>query len=442
MSIATIVLAAGHGTRMKSTKPKVLHEIGGLSMLGHVMASAAKVNPERRAVVIGDHAPAVGDAAKKIDPDVYVGVQAPPQGTGDAVMKALPALDGFEGIVVVLYADTPFVTPVTVMALVEEIRDGAAVAVLGFRPPDPGAYGRLKLADDGSLEAIVEAKDASQEELAIDLVNSGVMAFDAAALKAGLPKLSPENAKNEYYLTDLVAISRKEKLTCAVVETDEEEVIGVNSRLELAMAEEIFQDGMRLRAMANGVTLIDPPTTYFAHDTELGEDIVIEPSVFFGPGVKIERGVHIKAFSHIEEAYIDQGAVIGPFARIRPGTAIGQGARIGNFVEVKKSRLDEGAKVNHLTYVGDAEIGAGANIGAGTITCNYDGFNKHKTVIGKEAFIGSNSSLVAPVTIEEGAYVGSGSVITKNVEKDALAVSRGRQSVIAGWAARFRNSKS
>ncbi len=436
--LAAIILAAGHGTRMKSSVPKVLHEIGGRSMLAHVMSGASALSPARIAVVIGDHAPGVGDAARAERPDVAVAVQAPPRGTGDAVMKAAPALDGFSGVVIVLYADTPLVETGTLQMLVEKVERGAAVAVLGFTPDDPGGYGRLKLGANGSLDAIVEAKDASPEELEIDFVNSGVMAIESAFLARALPQLTNNNAKGEFYLTDIVAIARREGLACSVVEADEEEVIGVNSRVELAVAEEIFQDRRRLAAMEAGVTLIDPSTVYFSYDTEIANDVVVEPNVFFGSGVKISSGARIKANSHLEGATVGENASVGPFARLRQGASLGDDAKVGNFVEIKNADIGAGAKVSHLTYIGDATIGAEANIGAGAITCNYDGFSKHKTEIGAGAFIGSNTALVAPVKIGKGAYVGSGSVITKDVEDDALAVARGRQSEIKGWAAKFR----
>lgn len=437
-ALAAIVLAAGHGTRMKSSTPKVLHEIAGRSMLAHVMATAEALSPSRLAVVVGDHAPGVGEAARRIRADVALAIQAPPRGTGDAVRKATPALDGFAGVVLVLYADTPLVEAQTLAALAEKVAGGAAVAVLGFTPEDAGGYGRLKLGPDGSLAAIVEARDASAEELAIDFVNSGVMAVDSAFLARALPQLTDANAKREYYLTDIVAIARREGLSCAVVEADEDEVVGVNSRVELAVAEEIFQDRRRLAAMEAGVTLIDPSTVYFSYDTEIASDVVIEPNVYFGKGVSIASGAIIKAYSHLEGARVGAGASVGPFARLRPGARLSDDAKVGNFVEVKNADLGAGAKVSHLTYIGDASVGAGANIGAGTITCNYDGFSKHRTLIGEGAFIGSNTALVAPVNIGKGAYVGSGSVITKDVEEDALAVARGRQSEIRGWAAKFR----
>ena len=437
-AIAAIILAAGHGTRMKSSTPKVLHAIGGRSMLAHVMAAAAELSPARLSVVIGSQAPEVGDAARTLRPDVAIVVQDPPRGTGDAVRQAAPALAGFSGTVLVLYADTPLVTAATLKAMVAKIDDGAAVAVLGFRPADPGSYGRLKTSASGALEAIVEAKDAAAEDLKIDFVNSGVMAIDASFLARALPQLRDENAKKEFYLTDIVAIARREGLSCAVAEASADEVAGVNSRAELSEAEAIFQKRARLAAMEAGVTLIDPATVFFAWDTKIANDVVIEPGVFFGPGVEIASGALIRASSHIEGARIGEGASVGPFARLRPGAALARETKVGNFVEIKNAQIGDSAKVPHLTYVGDASIGAGANIGAGTITCNYDGFSKHRTEIGAGAFIGSNSSLVAPVKIGDGAYVGSGSVITKEVEAGALAVARGRQTAFQGWAAKFR----
>ncbi len=439
LKTSAVILAAGHGTRMKSALPKVMHEIGGRAMIAHVIDGAAALSPERMAVVVGDHSPQVGDFAKTLRAGVEVAVQAPPQGTAHAVMQALPALQGFSGAVLVLYADTPLVTPQTLKDLASEIANGAAVAVLGFSPAEPGAYGRLKLDEKGALAAIVEAKDASAEELEITLCNSGVMAIDAAFLMKRLKDIGNDNAKGEYYLTDIVALARADGKRCAVIEADDDEVLGVNSRIELAEAEAVFQDRMRAAAMEAGATLADPLTVYFSHDTKLGKDVTVGQHVVFGPGVAVADGAEIKPFSHLEGASVAGGASAGPFARLRPGAALKAGAKVGNFVEIKKAVIGEDAKVSHLTYLGDAEVGAGANIGAGTITCNYDGYGKFKTVIGKGAFIGSNSSLVAPVTIGEGAYVGSGSVVTKDVEPGDLAVARARQTAIKGWAARFHD---
>ncbi len=437
---AAVILAAGQGTRMKSALPKVMHEIGGRAMIAHVIDAAAALSPERMAVVIGEHSPQAGDFAKSLRPDIKIAIQAPPQGTAHAVLQALPALDGFSGAVLVLYADTPLVTPQTLTALAGEIANGAAVAVLGFTPGEPGAYGRLKLDKKGALAAIVEAKDASPEELEITLCNSGVMAIDCGFLQTRLKDIDNKNAKNEYYLTDIVALARADGKSCAVIEAGADEVLGVNSRIELAEAEAVFQNRMRKAAMENGATLADPSTVYFSYDTKLGKDVTIGQHVVFGPGVGVADNAEIKPFSHLEGASVASGASAGPFARLRPGAELKTGAKVGNFVEIKKAVLGDGAKVSHLTYIGDADVGAGANIGAGTITCNYDGYGKFKTVIGKGAFIGSNSSLVAPVTIGAGAYVGSGSVVTSDVAAGDLAVARARQTAIKGWAARFHAS--
>ena len=438
---AAIILAAGKGSRMASARPKVLHEVGGAPMLAHVMRTAARLQPQRQVIVTGDHAPEVGETARALDPAAQIAVQAPPQGTGHAVQCALPALEGLAGVVLVLYGDTPLVRGETMERLAAACADGAAVAVLGFHAAEPGAYGRLIVDQTGALQAIVEAKEASPDQLKIDFCNSGVMAFDMDALRRFLPQLSNENAKGEYYLTDVVALARAAGEACAALEGDEEEVLGVNSRAELAAAEAVFQTRARAAAMAEGATLIAPDTVIFSHDTKLGRDVTVHPNVVFGPGVSIADGVEIKAFSYLEGAQVENGAVIGPYARLRPGAAIGENARIGNFVEIKKAEIGVGAKVNHLSYVGDASVGARANLGAGTITCNYDGFDKHRTEIGADAFIGSNSALVAPVEIGEGAYVGSGSVINKKVEPGALALTRAPFKVIAGWAEAFRKRK-
>ncbi|WP_306252935.1 bifunctional UDP-N-acetylglucosamine diphosphorylase/glucosamine-1-phosphate N-acetyltransferase GlmU [Parvularcula sp. IMCC14364] len=435
---AIVILAAGHGTRMKSTLPKVLHLVGGLPMLGHVVRVAGALSAERLCVVIGDHAPEVGESARGFAPEAEVFVQAPPRGTGDAVTCAMPGLDGFEGVVFVLYADTPLIRPETLQEMARLVEDGAGVVVLGFRPEDPKLYGRLITTDGNALERIVEARDASPEELSVTLCNSGVMAMRAGVLASHLSKITNDNAKGEYYLTDIVELARRAGEGARVVECDEAEVMGVDSRLGLSEAEAVFQSRRREEAMLAGVTLYDPQTVYFSHDTMLAQDVRVGQNVVFGPGVRVESGAEIKAFSHLEGVTVKAQAAIGPFARLRPGTVVGEKAKIGNFVETKKAILDEGAKVSHLSYIGDAQIGAHANIGAGTITCNYDGFRKYQTVIGEGAFVGSNSSLVAPVTIGAGAYVGSGSVVTKDVEIDALAVARGRQMQKAGWALSFR----
>ncbi|MEM6748227.1 MAG: bifunctional UDP-N-acetylglucosamine diphosphorylase/glucosamine-1-phosphate N-acetyltransferase GlmU [Pseudomonadota bacterium] len=437
-AIASLILAAGHGTRMRSETPKVLHKVGHLEMLGHCLKTARALGAERLGVVIGAGGEKVKQALGSLDPQAEVAVQDPPLGTGDAVRAGMSVLEGFEGIVIILYGDTPLLRLETLTALTGAVEGGAAVAVLGFETDEPGPYGRLVLGSDGQLTRIVEAKDASPDELAITLCNSGVMAMSSQALKAYLPKITNNNAKGEYYLTDLVGLASGAGETLATVTGTEDEVLGVNDRSELAAAEAIYQRRRRRDVMLSGVTLIDPDTVYFAHDTEIGRDAVIHPNVVFGPGVKLAPKVEVKAFSHLEGSVMDGGAAAGPFARLREGTVLGAGAKVGNFVEIKKSVLGADVKAGHLSYLGDAEIGARTNIGAGTITCNYDGYNKHKTVIGEDAFIGSNASLVAPVTIGSGAFTGSGSVITKDVPDDALSVARGRQMTKEGWAISFR----
>lgn len=435
--IACLVLAAGHGTRMHSAKPKVLHDVGHLPMLGHCLRLARAVGAERLGVVLGAGGEQVAAALGGLDPDAATATQDPPRGTGDAVRCAMPLLEGFEGVVLVLYGDTPLLTSESVRALLAEIEAGAGLAVLGFETDDPGPYGRL-VTRGGELLRIVEAKDATEDERAITLCNSGVMAMTTEVLRRYLPLIGNDNAKGEYYLTDLVALAGAGGHRLAHVRGAQDEVVGVNTRSELAAAEAIFQRRMRERFMREGVTLIDPDTVYFAHDTTIGADCTIGPSVVFGPGVVIEANVTVRAFSHIEGAVLRRGSSAGPFARLRQGTELGEGAAVGNFVETKKAALGEGVKVGHLTYLGDAEIGAGTNIGAGTITCNYDGYGKHRTVVGENAFIGSSTMLVAPVTVGSGAFTGSGSVITRDVADDALAVGRGRQFEKAGWAAAFR----
>jgi bifunctional UDP-N-acetylglucosamine pyrophosphorylase/glucosamine-1-phosphate N-acetyltransferase len=370
-------------------------------------------------------------------------IQAEQLGTGHAVMAARAALEGFGGDVLVLYGDTPFITTETLQRLLARRRaaDDPAAVVLGMRPADPGEYGRLLLAEDGSLAEIVEFRDAGPEQRAIDLCNSGVMAVDGKRLFDLRDQVGNANAKGEYYLTDIVVVARRQGLTCAVVEAPADELLGINSRMDLAAAEAVFQDRLRARAMAEGATLIDPRTVYFSHDTEIGRDVVIGPSVVFGPGVTVGDNVEIRAFCHIEGARIAEGAIIGPFARLRPGAELGPQVHIGNFVEVKNGRLGAGAKANHLAYIGDASVGAGTNVGAGTIVCNYDGFDKWRTEIGAGSFIGSNSTLVAPLRIGDGAFVAAGSVITREVPADALAVARERQTEKPEWAVKFRELK-
>jgi bifunctional UDP-N-acetylglucosamine pyrophosphorylase/glucosamine-1-phosphate N-acetyltransferase len=434
--IAAIILAAGKGTRMKSALPKVMHRIAGRSMVGHVLANLAPLQPDRVAVVV---APDMDLVKREVAP-APVAIQAEQLGTGHAVRSAREALGAFAGTVLILFGDTPFVSTATLQKLVERraAKDEPAVVVLGMRPADAGAYGRLVLDRQGNLERIVEFKEATATERAINLCNSGVMAVDGTILWTLLDLIRNDNAKGEYYLTDIVALARADGRECAVVEAPESELLGVNSRAELAMAEALYQDQRRVAVMEEGATLLDPKTVYFTADTKLGRDVVVGPHVVFGPGVIVADNVDIRAFCHIEGANIAEGAVIGPFARLRPGTEIGAEAHIGNFVEVKNSVIGAGAKANHLSYLGDADVGPKSNIGAGTITCNYDGFLKARTDIGAEAFIGSNSALVAPVKIGAGAIVGAGSVITRDVEADAIAVARGEQVSRAGRAREFR----
>ncbi len=436
--LLTVVLGAGKGTRMRSALPKVLHRIAGRSMLGHVIALARSVGGDKLAVVVGPDMDAVRKEALAHAPDAEVFVQESQLGTADAVLAARAAIGAHRGDLLVLFADTPLIRPETIQALRAELDKGAALAVLGFEARDPGAYGRLVTAPDGTLTAIREAKDASEAERAIRLCNSGVMAFRLEDPLAVLGEIGNANAKGEYYLTDAVEIVRRNGGRAAAVVCDEDEVLGVNARRELAEAEAIWQRRARERVMADGVTLIAPETVWLCHDTVIGRDVTIEPNVFFGPGVTVEEGAEIKANSHFEGARIGAGARIGPFARLRPGAVLGRDVHVGNFVEVKNVSLGDGAKANHLSYLGDGSVGAGANIGAGTIFCNYDGFFKHKTEIGAGAFVGSNSALVAPVKIGDGAYIGSGSVITKNVSAHALALERSAQDERPGWAEKFR----
>jgi len=437
-AIAAIVLGAGKGTRMKSRLPKVLHEIGNRPMVLHTLDAARAAGASASVVVVAPDMESVADA---VAPTSTV-VQEEQLGTADAVKPARQiAGAGFE-TVLILYGDTPFISPETLETMVA-LRVGGehAVVVLGFRPDDPGAYGRLVQSDAGELVAIVEAKDATPDQLKIGLCNSGVMAVDGAILFDLIDQVGNENAKGEYYLTDIVEIARRRGRTCGIVEADPDELLGVNSRAELAGAELIYQQQRRQAAMEGGATLIDPESVWFSYDTVLGQDVLIGPQVVFGPGVTVADDVEIKAFSHIEGASIASGAVVGPFARLRLGADLQEGAKVGNFVEVKAAVLKPGAKVNHLTYIGDAEIGAAANIGAGTITCNYDGFLKSKTVVGDGAFIGSNSALVAPVTIGKGAIVGAGSTIAKDVEDDAIALTRAEHTAIPRAAANYRERK-
>lgn len=431
---AAIILAAGKSTRMKSSRSKVLHHVGVQSMLSWTAALARSVGATKLVCVVGETNQDVRAEAETLG--LHIAIQEPQLGTAHAVLAAKEALSGFEGDVAVLYADTPLIETETVEQVFESLDKGSDVVVLGFEPEEPGAYGRLITKGD-ELLAIVEAKEATAEQLAVRLCNSGVMAASRADMFAALDKVDNKNAKGEYYLTDIVEIMRSSGKTARAVHASETEVMGVNSRPDLALAEAAFQNRMRERAMAMGVTLRDPATTFFAFDTKIENDAEIGANVVFGPGVTIAKHAVIHPFCHIEGAKIGEGAQIGPFARLRPGTEMAAGTKAGNFVETKKAKIGKGSKINHLSYIGDAEVGEKANIGAGTITCNYDGYFKHKTVIGDGAFVGTNSSLVAPVKIGKGAYLGSGGVITKDVPDDALAIARSEQVNKEGWAKRY-----
>ncbi len=426
---------------MKSDLPKVLHPVGGRAMLDWAIAAARAVGAARVVVVAGAHSPAVGAHVEKALGTGAIAIQDPPLGTAHAVRAAEAALAGFEGDIVILYGDAPFIPPERIEAMFALRAARGGIAVLGFEARDSAGYGRLIVDGDGALERIVEHKDANEAERAVTLCNSGVLCADARVLFQLLSLVKNENSKGEYYLTDLVGLGRSAGFATHVLVGAESDAMGVNSRVELAAAEAAFQQRARMAAMEAGVTLIDPGSVFFSHDTEIANDVTIEPNVFFGPGVKIAKGARIKAFCHIEGAEIGEGAQIGPSARLRPGTKLGAGVKIGNFVEIKNAIFGEKAQASHLTYVGDADIGARANLGCGTITCNYDGFNKHRTTIGEDAFIGSDTALVAPVKVGDRAYTGSGSVITKDVPDDALAVARGRQHVLEGWAKKFREKK-
>lgn len=439
-SCLAIVLAAGEGTRMRSDKPKVMHEIAGRPMLGHVLTAVRAAGAQRIAVVVGPDRADVADCARSFAPDCAVFEQRERLGTAHAVLAARAALEEPVDDVIIAFADTPLIDADIFARLRGPLADGAALAILGFEAFDPTGYGRLILAN-GVLQAIREEKDASIEEKPISLCNAGLMALRGDMALGLLDAIGNANAKGEYYLTDAVAIAVDRGHSPQVVRAREHFVQGVNDRAQLAAAEAVMQERLRAQAMAGGATLIDPASVHFSADTVIGRDVVIEPNVFFGPGVSVGDRAVIHAFSHIEGTVIGAGAQIGPFARLRPGTTLAEKVKVGNFVEIKKALVGPGAKVNHLTYIGDAEIGAGANVGAGTITCNYDGFDKHLTRIGAGAFIGSNSALVAPVTIGDGAYVGSGSVVTQDVPDDALAVARGRQHTKEGWARGFRAAR-
>ncbi|QGX97976.1 bifunctional UDP-N-acetylglucosamine diphosphorylase/glucosamine-1-phosphate N-acetyltransferase GlmU [Roseovarius faecimaris] len=425
MSTALIILAAGKGTRMKSDLPKVLHEIAGAPMLLHAIEAGAVLEPQRVVVVAGHGADAVEEAATGHDDRIEIARQTEQLGTAHAVAQAAPLLDGFDGDAIVLYGDTPFIRPETLTAMAEA-RKHHDIVVLGFEAADPGRYGRLVMEGE-TLSEIIEFKDASDEVRAISFCNSGVICADSSTLFELIDAVTNDNASGEYYLTDIVSIARDKGLSATAIACDEAETLGINSRSDLARAEAAFQSRARAEALENGTTMPAPETVFFAYDTVIGRDTIVEQNVVFGPGVTVETGAHIRAFSHLEGCHVSRGCIVGPYARLRPGAELAEEARIGNFVEVKNAVLHEGAKVNHLSYIGDAEVGEASNIGAGTITCNYDGVMKHKTSIGARAFIGSNTMLVAPVSVGDEAMTASGSVITKDVPDGALAIARGSQ---------------
>ena len=431
---AAIILAAGKSTRMKSARSKVLHPVGGRPMIDWVTALARGAGVEKIVCVVGEGNADVRAAAEA--QGLEIAIQEPQQGTGHAVQCAKAALTGFEGQVVVLYADTPLITGET-LSRVFDAFETHALSVLGFEPEDPAAYGRL-VTSGSDLHAIVEAKECTEEQLKIGLCNSGVVAASAADLFSACDRVTNDNIKGEYYLTDIVEILRGDGKSATVVHASETEVLGVNDRTDLSQAEAAFQAVMRQAAMTSGVSLKHPETVFFSYDTVLEPDVTVDANVVFGPGVTVRRGATIHAFSHLEGADVGEGANIGPYARLRPGTKLAENTKVGNFVETKKAVVGKGSKINHLSYVGDAELGDGVNVGAGTITCNYDGYNKHKTIIGDGAFVGSNSSLVAPVKIGARAFLGSGGVVTHDVPEDALALARSKQVNKNGWGARFR----
>ncbi len=435
MATAFIILAAGKGTRMQSDLPKVLHPLAGAPLLVHAMKSGAALDPAAMVVVAGHGADLVEAAAKDWNPDAQIVVQSEQLGTAHAVAQARPALKDHKGDAFVLYGDTPFITDTTLAAMAAA-RTTHDVVVLGFEAADPGRYGRLVM-DGTTLTRIVEFKDADEATREINLCNSGVVCADAATLFDLVDAVGNDNAASEYYLTDIVEIARDKGLTATAVSCDEAETLGINSRTELSAAEALFQQNARAALIGDGVTLQAPETVFLAHDTVIGRDAVIEPNVVFAPGVTVETGATIRAFSHLEGCHVSRGAVVGPYARLRPGAELAEHVKVGNFVEIKKAQIAEGAKVNHLSYIGDATIGAGTNVGAGVITCNYDGVFKHQTTIGENVFVGSNTMLVAPVTLGDAAMTASGSVITRDVPAGDLAVARARQDNKAGFATRM-----
>jgi bifunctional UDP-N-acetylglucosamine pyrophosphorylase/glucosamine-1-phosphate N-acetyltransferase len=437
-SLLIVVLAAGKGVRMRSALPKVLHGIGGQSMLAHVLGIARAAGAAKLALVVAPGMEAVRKEAARVAPGIEAFEQATQAGTAHAMLAARPALERHRGDVLVIYADTPLVEPATLRRMVDTLEAGANIAALGFEAPDATGYGRLIVDGQGRVSAIREDRDASDAERRIALCNAGAMAFRVPDLAGLLSGIQNGNAKGEYYLTDAVELAAAAGLATRPVACAAEEAMGVNSREQQAAAEAVFQRRARRRIMEGGATLIAPETVWLSFDTQVGRDVLIEPNVFFGPGVVVEDGAHIMANCHMVGARVGRGSRVGPFARFRPGADIGTSVHVGNFVEVKNARLETGAKANHLSYIGDGRVGEGTNIGAGTIFCNYDGFNKHFTDVGRGAFVGSNTSLVAPVKIGDGAYIGSGSVISKDVSPDALALERATQTERPGWAAKFR----
>jgi bifunctional UDP-N-acetylglucosamine pyrophosphorylase/glucosamine-1-phosphate N-acetyltransferase len=435
-----IVLAAGEGTRMRSQRPKVLHEVAGRTLLAHVLDAVRAAGGTDTAVVVGPDADAVAAEARRVLAGAEIVVQAERRGTGHAVLAAKKAIARGADDVLVIFGDTPLIRPQTLGRMRDALAKGAAIAVLGFRPHDPTGYGRLVL-EGGELVAIREELDASAAERTIDLCNGGLMAFAGKTALNILEQIGNQNRKGEFYLTDAVAIARSMKLKAVAIETEEDDVRGINTKAQLAETEAALQQRLRKAAMEAGVTLVAPETVFLAADTSFGRDVVVEPFVVFGPGVTVEDNAVIRSFSHLDRAHVGKGALVGPYARLRPGARLGRDVHIGNFVEIKEAVIEDGAKANHLAYIGDARLGAGSNFGAGAIVCNYDGVAKHRTDIGKGAFIGSNASLVAPVTIGDGAYVATGSVITQDVPADGLAIARERQVVKENRAARLRALK-
>jgi bifunctional UDP-N-acetylglucosamine pyrophosphorylase/glucosamine-1-phosphate N-acetyltransferase len=433
MPSALIILAAGQGTRMNSDRPKDLQELGGVPLFAHALMAGAAFDPERIVLVAGDNADEVETVAQDYDPRVEVVLQGERLGTGHAVAQTRDALAGFEGDAIVLYGDTPFIRRETLDRMAEARAGGADVVILGFEAADPKRYGRLVM-EGKELRRIVEYKDASEEERAITLCNSGVVAADCGTLFDLIAGLTNENASGEYYLTDIVEVARARGLRAEAVTCDEAETLGINTRADLAAAEAQLQAWKRDEALENGVTLVAPESVFFSADTVVGRDSVIEPHVVFGPDVTVESGARIRAFSHLEGCHVSTGAVVGPYARLRPGAELAERAKVGNFVEIKNAQVGEGAKVNHLTYIGDATIGEAANIGAGTVTCNYDVVFKHHTEIGARAFIGSDTMLVAPVKVGDDAMTATGTVVTRDIEPGAMGVGRARMEVKPGFA--------